>query len=182
MVQTPLHIAASLNRVEIVRYLLEWKGPGRVELEAKNFVCITDPWETDFFIFGYCSKIRWSIHPSIHICWPICSMVKPHCTRQLRMDAMSQSGCFLITAQTWKPKQMCFTLFIYFLLLYNFHFFSNVIRAWSANWITLSEHDDSTTSCCWLCTSIWRQLDREDIIRVQRWLLSKRRRTYILSR
>ncbi|KAL6511350.1 hypothetical protein OROHE_020432 [Orobanche hederae] len=37
MVQTPLHIAASLNRVEIVKYLLEWKGPGRVELEAKNF-------------------------------------------------------------------------------------------------------------------------------------------------
>ncbi|GFP90181.1 stage v sporulation protein k [Phtheirospermum japonicum] len=36
MVQTPLHIAAGLNRVEIVKYLLEWKGPGKVELEAKN--------------------------------------------------------------------------------------------------------------------------------------------------
>lgn len=39
MVQTPLHIAASLNRVEIMKYLLDWAGPGKVELEAKNVVC-----------------------------------------------------------------------------------------------------------------------------------------------
>ncbi|KAL6523601.1 hypothetical protein OROGR_017204 [Orobanche gracilis] len=37
MVQTPLHIAASYNRVEMVKYLVEWKGTERVELEAKNF-------------------------------------------------------------------------------------------------------------------------------------------------
>ncbi|PIN13659.1 26S proteasome regulatory complex, subunit PSMD10 [Handroanthus impetiginosus] len=36
MVQTPLHVAAGLNRVEIVKYLLDWGGPGKVELEAKN--------------------------------------------------------------------------------------------------------------------------------------------------
>ncbi|KAK4384140.1 hypothetical protein Sango_3087900 [Sesamum angolense] len=36
MAQTPLHVAASLNRVEIVKYLLDWGGPGKVELEAKN--------------------------------------------------------------------------------------------------------------------------------------------------
>ncbi|KAL0374390.1 UNVERIFIED_CONTAM: protein CfxQ [Sesamum radiatum] len=36
MAQTPLHVAASLNRVEMVKYLLDWGGPGKVELEAKN--------------------------------------------------------------------------------------------------------------------------------------------------
>ncbi|KAG8376052.1 hypothetical protein BUALT_Bualt09G0023500 [Buddleja alternifolia] len=36
MVQTPLHIAAGLYRVEIVKYLLDWSGPGKVELEATN--------------------------------------------------------------------------------------------------------------------------------------------------
>ncbi|PIN01919.1 hypothetical protein CDL12_25569 [Handroanthus impetiginosus] len=36
MLQTPLHIAAGLNRVDMVKYLLNWKGPGKVELEAKN--------------------------------------------------------------------------------------------------------------------------------------------------
>ncbi|KAK4415560.1 protein CbbX [Sesamum alatum] len=36
MAQTPLHIAAGLNSVEIVKYLLDWGGPGKVELEANN--------------------------------------------------------------------------------------------------------------------------------------------------
>ncbi|KAL8040553.1 hypothetical protein ABFX02_10G106100 [Erythranthe guttata] len=36
MVQTPLHIAASVNKIEIMKYLLNWEGPGKVELEAKN--------------------------------------------------------------------------------------------------------------------------------------------------
>ncbi|XP_020553327.1 uncharacterized protein LOC105173814 isoform X2 [Sesamum indicum] len=35
-VLTPLHVAAGLNRVEIAKYLLDWEGPGKVELEAKN--------------------------------------------------------------------------------------------------------------------------------------------------
>ncbi|KAL7096932.1 hypothetical protein ACP275_10G111400 [Erythranthe tilingii] len=34
--QTALHIAAASNRVEVIQYFLEWKGPGKVELEAKN--------------------------------------------------------------------------------------------------------------------------------------------------
>ncbi|KAL9154264.1 hypothetical protein ABFS82_10G103700 [Erythranthe guttata] len=36
MLQTPLHIAAGANKVEIIKYLLDWEGPGKVELEAKN--------------------------------------------------------------------------------------------------------------------------------------------------
>ncbi|KAL8040550.1 hypothetical protein ABFX02_10G105900 [Erythranthe guttata] len=36
MLETPLHIAASVNKVEIIKYLLDWEGPGKVELEAKN--------------------------------------------------------------------------------------------------------------------------------------------------
>ncbi|CAI9782538.1 unnamed protein product [Fraxinus pennsylvanica] len=36
LAQTPLHISADNNKVEIVKYLLDWKGPGKVELEAKN--------------------------------------------------------------------------------------------------------------------------------------------------
>ncbi|GMH13680.1 hypothetical protein Nepgr_015521 [Nepenthes gracilis] len=36
MAQTPLHVSAGCNNVEIVWFLLDWGGPGKVELEAKN--------------------------------------------------------------------------------------------------------------------------------------------------
>ncbi|KAL8494165.1 hypothetical protein ACS0TY_025093 [Phlomoides rotata] len=36
MVQTPLHIAASLDRGEMIKYLVEWTGTEKVEMEAKN--------------------------------------------------------------------------------------------------------------------------------------------------
>lgn len=36
LVQTPLHVSVANNKVEIVKYLLDWSGPGEVELEAKN--------------------------------------------------------------------------------------------------------------------------------------------------
>ncbi|XP_021723655.1 uncharacterized protein LOC110691027 [Chenopodium quinoa] len=36
MVQTPLHVAAGYNNVEIVKVLLNWKGLEKVEMEAKN--------------------------------------------------------------------------------------------------------------------------------------------------
>ncbi|XP_073154285.1 protein CfxQ homolog [Henckelia pumila] len=36
MLQTPLHASAGLNRHEIVKYLLEWRGSVNVELEATN--------------------------------------------------------------------------------------------------------------------------------------------------
>ncbi|XP_057788976.1 uncharacterized protein LOC131005882 isoform X2 [Salvia miltiorrhiza] len=34
--QTPLHIAASQNKVDVMKYLLEWSGAVKVELEANN--------------------------------------------------------------------------------------------------------------------------------------------------
>ncbi|XP_058085117.1 uncharacterized protein LOC131232711 [Magnolia sinica] len=36
MAQTPLHVAAGYNNVEIVKFLLDWRGPEKIELEAKN--------------------------------------------------------------------------------------------------------------------------------------------------
>ncbi|KAG6662275.1 poly [ADP-ribose] polymerase tankyrase-1-like isoform X2 [Carya illinoinensis] len=36
MAQTPLHVSAGYNRAEIVKFLLEWQGTDKVELEAKN--------------------------------------------------------------------------------------------------------------------------------------------------
>lgn len=36
MVQTPLHVAAGNNRIEIVKHLLTWPGPEKLELEARN--------------------------------------------------------------------------------------------------------------------------------------------------
>ena len=38
MAQTPLHVSAGYNRAEIVKFLLDWQGLDRVELEAKNMV------------------------------------------------------------------------------------------------------------------------------------------------
>lgn len=39
MGQTPLHVSAGYNKVEIIKHLLDWPGPEKVELEAKNMVC-----------------------------------------------------------------------------------------------------------------------------------------------
>ncbi|KAK7272691.1 hypothetical protein RJT34_29462 [Clitoria ternatea] len=36
MAQTPLHVSSGHNRAEIVKFLLDWQGPDRVEMEAKN--------------------------------------------------------------------------------------------------------------------------------------------------
>ncbi|PIN19249.1 26S proteasome regulatory complex, subunit PSMD10 [Handroanthus impetiginosus] len=36
MAQTPLHVSAGYNSTEIVKFLLNWRGPEKVELEAKN--------------------------------------------------------------------------------------------------------------------------------------------------
>ncbi|XWS26854.1 hypothetical protein CRYUN_Cryun26dG0066200 [Craigia yunnanensis] len=36
MAQTPLHVSAGYDRAEIIKFLLDWQGPEKVELEAKN--------------------------------------------------------------------------------------------------------------------------------------------------
>ncbi|XP_077221170.1 AAA-type ATPase family protein / ankyrin repeat family protein isoform X2 [Tasmannia lanceolata] len=36
MAQTPLHVAAGYNNAMIVKFLLDWRGPEKIELEAKN--------------------------------------------------------------------------------------------------------------------------------------------------
>ncbi|XP_051132033.1 uncharacterized protein LOC127252068 [Andrographis paniculata] len=36
MAQTPLHVSAGYNSIEIVKFLLDWQGPEKLELEAKN--------------------------------------------------------------------------------------------------------------------------------------------------
>lgn len=38
MAQTPLHISAGYNMAEVVKFLLAWPGPDKIELEAKNMV------------------------------------------------------------------------------------------------------------------------------------------------
>lgn len=46
MAHTPLHVCAGHNSVEIVKVLLDWQGSEKVELEAKNMVCVKS---FDFF-------------------------------------------------------------------------------------------------------------------------------------
>ncbi|OWM89898.1 protein CfxQ homolog [Punica granatum] len=36
MAQTPLHVSAGNNRAHVVKFLLEWQGPEKVEIEAMN--------------------------------------------------------------------------------------------------------------------------------------------------
>ncbi|XVE98171.1 hypothetical protein REPUB_Repub03eG0082800 [Reevesia pubescens] len=36
MAQTPLHVSAGYDRAEIIKFLLDWPGPEKAELEAKN--------------------------------------------------------------------------------------------------------------------------------------------------
>jgi hypothetical protein len=38
MTETPLHRAAASNEVDAVKFLLEWQGAEKVELETKNMV------------------------------------------------------------------------------------------------------------------------------------------------
>jgi hypothetical protein len=40
MTETPLHKAAANNHVEILKFLLEWQGEDKAELEAKNMVIL----------------------------------------------------------------------------------------------------------------------------------------------
>lgn len=114
MIQTPLHIAASQNRVEIMKYLLEWTGPWKVELEAKNIVRYnqTEPNQTKPNCFlpvlkfsDYRLRFRLII---VH-----CSTASPLCTRQLRTDAMTPFACSFSTGPTSKPEPMCTIDFYY---------------------------------------------------------------------
>lgn len=50
MAHTPLHVSAGHNSVEIVKFLLDWRGPEKVELEAKNMVCIMCIHYLKFFV------------------------------------------------------------------------------------------------------------------------------------
>ncbi|MBA0874858.1 hypothetical protein Goshw_023120 [Gossypium schwendimanii] len=36
MAQTPLHVSAGYDTVDIVKFLLDWQGPEKIEMEAKN--------------------------------------------------------------------------------------------------------------------------------------------------
>ncbi|KAF9680515.1 hypothetical protein SADUNF_Sadunf06G0129400 [Salix dunnii] len=38
MAKTPLHVSASYNRAEIIKYLLDWQGAEKVELEPRNML------------------------------------------------------------------------------------------------------------------------------------------------
>jgi hypothetical protein len=40
MTEVPLHKAAANNHVEVLKYLLEWNGAEKPELEARNMVHI----------------------------------------------------------------------------------------------------------------------------------------------
>lgn len=40
MTETPLHKAAANNHVEILKFLLEWQGEEKAELEANNMVSL----------------------------------------------------------------------------------------------------------------------------------------------
>ena len=41
MTETPLHKAAANNHVEIVKFLLEWQGEEKADVEAKNMVILS---------------------------------------------------------------------------------------------------------------------------------------------
>jgi hypothetical protein len=38
MAQTPLHVSAGYNRADIIKFLLDWQGAEKVELEPRNMV------------------------------------------------------------------------------------------------------------------------------------------------
>lgn len=86
LMQTPLHIAASHNRVDMMKYLLDWAGPVKVELEAKNVVC--DKKSKGFLLFRFGFPEKWLLI-FLHFI-DSCSMVSLLCTRQLRMDATTR--------------------------------------------------------------------------------------------
>jgi Ankyrin repeat len=38
MRETPLHVASAKNDVDVLKFLLDWRGPEMIELEARNTV------------------------------------------------------------------------------------------------------------------------------------------------
>ncbi|CAH8383058.1 unnamed protein product [Eruca vesicaria subsp. sativa] len=56
MYHTPLHVSAGNGNVDIVKYLLDWPGSDKVELEAMNTVSQAPPCSLFFFFFFFSSE------------------------------------------------------------------------------------------------------------------------------
>lgn len=125
MAQTPLHVSAGYNRAEIVKFLLEFPGPEKVELEAKNMVSIfiyffffffLPPFVRMYYLYfiNFSSSYESLRLDGSYLYWvrviDNCSMGKLLCTWQQRMDAMMLHGCYLLMVLLLKPKQMYFFL------------------------------------------------------------------------
>lgn len=38
LLHTPLHVSCGHNKVEVIKFLLEWQGPEKVKVDAVNMV------------------------------------------------------------------------------------------------------------------------------------------------
>lgn len=89
MAQTPLHVSAGYGKVDIVKLLLEWKGPEKVELEAKNMVrqgLQRIELRTKFLLLSLLFDLV--IIPGV-----FCSMGRLPCIWQRRTVAMKLQSC-----------------------------------------------------------------------------------------
>lgn len=156
--QTPLHYAASLNRVEIIKYLLDWQRPGKAELEAKdavsnefiNIVSKNITRSTPVWILISLILLQYGETP-LHVA------SKNGCTESVKMLLNYGAN---VGARTNVLVSLSFSPLLFFI--------ATCIKISSKLDIRIAELDDSITSCCWLCTAVWRQLNGENIVGVRR--------------
>lgn len=115
MAHTPLHVSAGHNSVEIVKVLLDWQGSEKVELEAKNMVCVklfeflASCYLADMYlpllVLNKLSQIFLNFVWFLNIMF-FCSMEKLLFIWLLRMGAIRLHKCFFVMVLLLKPKQM----------------------------------------------------------------------------
>jgi hypothetical protein len=61
MAQTPLHVSAGYNRADIIKFLLDWQGAEKVELEPRNMASTIY-----IFAFQFPDQILYQMLRSVH--------------------------------------------------------------------------------------------------------------------
>lgn len=111
MAQTPLHVSAGHNRAEIVKFLLDWQGADKVEMEAKNMVGSRQFFQLKLFLeYKYIKYVKSRLQVNCLVILKsfiyLCSTEKLRCTWQQRMGAMKPHNYFLLVVLLLKPEQM----------------------------------------------------------------------------
>lgn len=162
MAQTPLHVSAGYNRIEIVGFLLSWRGPEKVELETKNMVhliySLLQLNQYCFFTFLQSSVKHVFLPHIMHLRFnwqygetPLHMAAKNGCNEAAKL--LLAHGAFVEARANVNFCILCF-------FCYSTSIWARIAGISSLTFgIYLAEWDDSLTPCCLALSSSWRLLN-----------------------